>query len=131
MESEEQLFTLTVEQALALLAAPKTRGRRSTAPLKELGEDPMTGRPVVIKDGRFGPYITDGETNVSLRRGMTVENVDLGQASQLLMEKRSQDPAPRKRATKAAAKTAKKTAAKKTTAKKAAAKKATGGKSED
>ncbi|HLU44423.1 MAG TPA: type I DNA topoisomerase [Natronosporangium sp.] len=131
LESEEQLFTLTVEQALALLAAPKTRGRRSTAPLKELGEDPMTGRPVVIKDGRFGPYITDGETNVSLRRGMTVENVDLGQASQLLMEKRSQDPAPRKRATKAAAKTAKKTAAKKTTAKKAAAKKATGGKSED
>jgi DNA topoisomerase-1 len=120
LEHEEQLFTLTVDEALALLAAPKTRGRRSTAPLKELGEDPLTGKPVVIKDGRFGPYITDGETNVSLRRGMTVEGMDLAHASQLLMEKRAQDPSPRKAAKKTAAK---KTTAKKTTAKKAAAKK--------
>ena len=133
LESEEQLFTITVEEALALLAAPKTRGRRTPAPpLKELGTDPLTDRPLVIKDGRFGPYVTDGETNASLRRGMSVETMTLEQASEMLMEKRAAGPAqPRKAAKKTAAKktaaakktTAKKTAAKKTTAKQATAKK--------
>jgi DNA topoisomerase-1 len=121
LEREEQLFTVTVDEALALLAAPKTRGRRAAAPpLKELGADPFTGKPVVIKDGRFGPYVTDGETNASLRRGMSVDTMGLEQASQMLMEKRAQGPAaPRKKATAKAAKKATKKAAKKTTAKKA------------
>ncbi|WP_239676435.1 type I DNA topoisomerase [Natronosporangium hydrolyticum] len=118
LENEEQLFTLTVAEALALLAAPKTRGRRAPAPpLKELGADPLTEKAVVIKDGRFGPYVTDGETNASLRRGMTVEGMTLEQASQMLMERRAAGPAPKKAGKKAAPK---KTTAKKTTAKKAA-----------
>jgi DNA topoisomerase I len=118
LESEDQLFTVTVDEALALLAAPKARGRRAAAPpLKELGTDPLTGKPLVVKDGRFGPYVTDGETNASLRRGMSVETMTLEQGSQMLMERRAQGPAtPRKKA--AAATTAKK-AAKKATAKKA------------
>src|SRR5690606_23990772 len=115
-----------------LLAAPKTRGRRTPAPpLRELGTDPLTGRQVVIRDGRFGPYMTDGETNVSLRRGMSVESVTLEQASQMLMEKRASTGdrpggGTRRSARKAASKApAKKAAAKKTAAKKTAAKKAT------
>ena len=84
-----------MEEALALLAAPKTRGRRAAAPpLRELGVDPLTEKPVVIKDGRFGPYITDGETNVSLRRGMTVETMTLEQASEMLAEKRAAGTEP-------------------------------------
>ncbi|HLV58618.1 MAG TPA: topoisomerase C-terminal repeat-containing protein, partial [Natronosporangium sp.] len=137
LDSEEQLFTITLEEALALFAAPKTRGRRApAAPLRELGTDPLTERQVVIRDGRFGPYITDGETNVSLRRGMSVESVTLEQASQMLMEKRASTAdqggtrRPAKRTAKKAAKkatstaAAKKSAAKKTAAKKATAKKA-------
>ena len=72
LESEEQLFTLTLAEAKELFAQPKTRGRRTGAaapPLRELGQDPATGKPMVIKDGRFGPYVTDGETNASLRKG--------------------------------------------------------------
>jgi DNA topoisomerase-1 len=115
LDSEEKLFTVTLEEALALLAAPKTRQRRAAAPpLRELGVDPLTERPLVIKDGRFGPYVTDGETNASLRSGQTPETLSLEQASEMLAEKRAKGPAPRKKA-------AKKTAAKKTAAKKAAA----------
>ncbi|GAA3759989.1 type I DNA topoisomerase [Plantactinospora mayteni] len=139
LESEEQLFTVTLDQALALLAAPKTRQRRAAAPpLREMGADPLTEKPLVIKDGRFGPYVTDGETNASLRRGQTPEALTLEEASEMLAEKRAKGPAPRKRAAKkATAKkapakatdgeptAAKKTAAKKTAAKKTAAKKAT------
>lgn len=132
LENEEQLFTITVEEAMALLAAPKTRGRRApAAPLKELGVDPLTDKPLVIRDGRFGPYVTDGETNASLRRGMSVETMTVDQASEMLMEKRAQGPAtPRKKAAKKAEKSTKSAAKKaaKTTAEKpakAAAKKAT------
>jgi DNA topoisomerase-1 len=91
LESEDQLFTVTLEQALALLAQPpRRRGRRAArGPLKELGEDPATGRPVVLRDGRFGPYVTDGETNASLRRGDTVEGVTIERATELLAEKRA------------------------------------------
>ncbi|MBE1485578.1 type I DNA topoisomerase [Plantactinospora soyae] len=138
LESEEQLFTVTLDEALALLAAPKNRQRRAAAPpLREMGPDPLTEKPLVIKDGRFGPYVTDGETNASLRRAQTPEALTLEEASEMLAEKRAKGPAPRKRAaakkapakkaTKAAGETgatAKKTAAKKTTAKKTAAKKA-------
>ena len=71
LEWEEQLFTITLEEALALLAQPKERRGRGAPkpPLKELGPDPVSGKPIVVKEGRFGPYVTDGETNASLRRG--------------------------------------------------------------
>jgi DNA topoisomerase-1 len=92
LASEEQLFTITLEQALALLAEPpRRRGRRGAAkgPLRELGADPGSGRPLVVKDGRFGPYVTDGETNASLRRGDTPESLTLERASELLAERRA------------------------------------------
>ena len=124
LESEEQLFTVTLDEALALLAQPKTRGRRAAAaPLRELGKDPASGATVTVKEGRFGPYVTDGETNASLRKGDSVEEITMDRAAELLAERRAKGPAtPRKRAAKKT--TAKKTTAKKTTAKKAAAKKA-------
>jgi DNA topoisomerase-1 len=134
IESETQLFTITLDEALALLAAPKTRGRRVAAPpLRELGADPLTEKPLVIKEGRFGPYVTDGETNASLRRGQAVETMTIEQASEMLAEKRAKGPAtPRKVAKKAPAKkapakkaAAKATATKATKAAKKPAKKAT------
>jgi DNA topoisomerase-1 len=119
LETEEQLFTVTLDEALALLAAPKTRGRRvAAAPLRELGADPATGKPLVIKDGRFGPYVTDGEFNASLRRGQEVGTLTVEQASEMLAEKRAKGPATPRKA-------AKKAPAKKTAATKAAATKAT------
>jgi DNA topoisomerase-1 len=92
LESEEQLFTVTLEEAQALLAQPpRRRGRRGGArgPLKELGADPASGKQIVVKDGRFGPYVTDGETNASLRRGDTPEAVTLERAVELLAERRA------------------------------------------
>jgi DNA topoisomerase-1 len=127
LDSEDKLFTVTLDEALALLAAPKTRQRRAAAPpLREMGTDPITERPMVIKDGRFGPYVTDGEVNASLRRGQTPEELTVEQASEMLAEKRAKGPAPRKAARKTAAADApaKKAGAKKATAKKAVAKKA-------
>ena len=126
LETEEQIFTVTLEQALEIFAQPKWRRGQAAArgPLRELGEDPATGKPVVIKDGRFGPYFTDGETNVTLRRGDDPATVTPERAFELLAEKRAKGPA-KKRTTRKT--TAKKTAAKKTTAKKAAAKTATSG----
>ncbi|AQW51798.1 type I DNA topoisomerase [Streptomyces violaceusniger] len=120
LESEEQLFTITLEQALAIYAQPKQRGRAAAKPpLKELGTDPVSERPVVVKDGRFGPYVTDGETNATLRRDDDVETITPERGFELLAEKRAKGPA-KKTAKKTAAK---KTAAKKTTATKTAAKK--------
>jgi DNA topoisomerase I len=125
LESEERLFTVTLEEALTLLAAPKGRQRRAAAPpLREMGPDPLTEKPLVIKDGRFGPYVTDGETNASLRRGMTPGSLSIEQASEMLAEKRANPSAPRKKATNAATKSAdggaRKPAKKATTAKKTA-----------
>jgi DNA topoisomerase-1 len=125
VETEEQLLTVTVEEAVRVLAEPKRYGRRRAAPappLRELGSDPVSEKPVVVKDGRFGPYVTDGETNASLRKGDTVENVTIERAAELLQIRREAGPA--KKARKASRKSAarKKPAAKKT-AKKAAAKK--------
>ena len=100
LESEEQIFTISLDDALALLAAPKTRRGRGAprAPLRELGEDPSSGRPVVVKEGRFGPYVTDGETNASLRAGDSVESLTLDRAIELLAERRAKGPAkPRRR----------------------------------
>ena len=97
LDTEEQLFTLTVEEALALLAQPKQRQRRAAAaPLRELGADPSSGKPIVVKDGRFGPYVTDGETNASLRTGDSVEALTLERAVELLAERRSRGPAKRR-----------------------------------
>jgi DNA topoisomerase-1 len=92
LESEEELFTVTLDEALALLAEPpRRRGRRGAGrtPLRELGQDPASGRPVVLREGRFGPYVTDGETNASLRRGDTVDGVTLERAAELLAKKRA------------------------------------------
>jgi DNA topoisomerase-1 len=98
LESEEQIFSIDLDQALALLAAPKTRRGRGAAkpPLRELGQDPSSGRSVVVKDGRFGPYVTDGETNASLRGGDAVESLTLERAVELLAERRSKGPARRR-----------------------------------
>jgi DNA topoisomerase I len=98
LENEEQIFTVDLDQALALLAAPKTRRGRGAAkpPLRELGQDPSSGRSVVVKDGRFGPYVTDGETNASLRGGDAVESLTLERAVELLAERRSRGPARRR-----------------------------------
>jgi DNA topoisomerase-1 len=95
LEREEQALEVTLEEALALLAQPKARGRRGAAkpPLRDLGADPSTGKRVVVKDGRFGPYVTDGETNASLRSGDSVEGVTVERASELLAERRSKGPA--------------------------------------
>jgi DNA topoisomerase-1 len=112
LDSEEQLFTVTLDDAAALLAQPKTRGRRAAAaapPLKELGNDPVSGKPMVVKDGRFGPYVTDGETNASLRRGDSIEELTDERAAELLADRRARGPvkkaarrAPAKKAAKRA-----------------------------
>ena len=130
LETEEQIFTVTLEQALELFAQPKRRRGQAAArgPLRELGEDPATGKPVVIKDGRFGPYFTDGETNVTLRRGDDPATVTPERAFELLAEKRAKGPAKKrttrktttkKTTTKTASKSTAKTAAKKSTASRA------------
>jgi DNA topoisomerase-1 len=103
LESEAQLLTLTVEQAEALLAQPKQRRGRAAPkpPLKELGPDPETGKQLVVKDGRFGPYVTDGETNASLRRGDDPEGLTMERALELLAERRAKGPAQPRRRTRA------------------------------
>nr|WP_156001092.1 type I DNA topoisomerase [Streptomonospora sp. PA3] len=106
LETEEQIFTVTVEQAKELFAQPKQRGRRAaaSAPLRELGNDPETGRPMVVKDGRFGPYVTDGETNASLRKGDEVESITDARAGELLAERRAKAPAKKSAAKSSSAK---------------------------
>ena len=89
LESEDQLFTLTVEEALKLLAEPpRRRGQAKTADLKELGEDPVSGKPVTVRSGRFGPYVTDGEVNASLRKGDSPEKISIERAAELLQARR-------------------------------------------
>ena len=102
LDSEEQLFSITLDEALAKLAEPKQRGRRAaTPPLKELGDDPVSGKPIVLKEGRFGPYVTDGETNASLRAADSIESISPERAAELLQDRRDRGPAPkRKRAPK-------------------------------
>jgi DNA topoisomerase-1 len=118
--SEDQLLTVTVDEALALFAQPKARrGRNAVGPLREMGADADTGLPMVVKDGRFGPYVTDGTTNASLRQGDDVDTLTVERASELLAERRAAGPSTRKK--KAPAK--KKAAAKKAPGKKAPAKK--------
>jgi DNA topoisomerase-1 len=117
--SEQQILDVTVDEAMALFAQPKTRrGRAAAGPLRDMGADPDTGAPMVVKDGRFGPYVTDGTTNASLRKGDDVSELTVERAAELLAERRAAGPSTRKKAP------AKKKAAKKRApAKKAAAKK--------
>jgi len=134
LETEEQLFTVGLDECLRILAEPKRRrGQTAAAPLRELGQDPASGKPMVVKDGRFGPYVTDGETNASLRKGDSVEALTDERAAELLQDRRDRGPAKKttrrtakKAAKKAAKKPAKKAAKKgaKKTAKKAAKKSA-------
>ncbi|MGZ5399613.1 MAG: topoisomerase C-terminal repeat-containing protein, partial [Nocardioides sp.] len=122
LESEDQLLTLGLEEALTIYAQPKQRGRgAATPPLKELGNDPVSGQPVVVKSGRFGEYVTDGEYNATLRKDDTVESITIERAAELLAERRERGPAKKaakKGAKKAPAKKATKKTTKKTTAKK-------------
>ena len=127
LQSEEQLLEITLEDALALLAQPRTFGRRGAPkpPLREFGNDPISGKPVVGKEGRFGMYVTDGETNASLSRGDRMESMIPERAFELMQARREYDatnPKKKKGARKAAP--AKKTATKKAAAKKSPAKKA-------
>ena len=125
LETEHQLFEVTLEQALAIYALPKQRGRAAAKPpLAELGTDPASGRPVVVKDGRFGPYVTDGETNATLRKDDDPEKITPERGYELLADKRAQGPAKKRTATKGGAK---KATAKKGTAKKGTARQATAG----
>ena len=144
LASEDQILTVTLPEAQALFAQPKQRrGRTAAAPLRELGADPATQLPVVVKEGRFGPYVTDGTTNASLRKGDVVESITMERASELLAERRAAGPSTRKKAgAKKAARqegrrdqeggrrkaTKKAAGAKKAAAAKKAAKKATGAK---
>ncbi len=101
LESEDQLFTLTLAEAKEMFAQPKPRGRGARAaapPLRELGADPATGKPMVVKDGRFGPYVTDGETNASLRKGDEVASITVQRAAELLADRRTAPPPARRRA---------------------------------
>ena len=127
LETEEQIFTVTLEQALEIFAQPKRRRGQAAArgPLRELGQDPATEKPVVIKDGRFGPYITDGQTNVTVPRSEDPATIRAERAFELLADKRAKGPA-KKRTTRKT--TAKKTTTKKATTKKAAATKKTAAK---
>jgi DNA topoisomerase I len=101
LETEEQMFTVTLDEAKALLDQPKPRGRAaraaSTPPLKELGDDSVSGKPIVLREGRFGPYVTDGETNASLRKGDTIESITPQRAIELLADRRAPAPAPKRK----------------------------------
>ncbi|WP_319449182.1 MULTISPECIES: type I DNA topoisomerase [unclassified Mycobacterium] len=123
LATEDQMFTITLDEALKIYSEPKRRGRQgaATPPLRELGNDAVSGSPMVIKDGRFGPYVTDGETNASLRKGDDVLSITDERASELLADRRARGPVKKKAAAKKAP--AKKAPAKKA-AKKAPAKKA-------
>jgi DNA topoisomerase I len=122
--AEDQLLTVTLDEARALFSQPKQRrGRTAAAPLRDLGTDPSTNLPVVVKEGRFGPYVTDGTTNASLRKGDEVESIDISRASELLADRRAAGPTKKRKAAKKAAPAKKKATAKKATAKKTAGKK--------
>jgi DNA topoisomerase-1 len=112
LATEEQMFDISLDEALKIYSEPKRRAgqRSSTPPLRELGTDPATDKPMVIKDGRFGPYVTDGETNASLRKGDDVLSITDERAAELLADRRARGPVKRtkKAATKATKKAAKK-----------------------
>jgi DNA topoisomerase-1 len=131
LEREEQLFTLTLDEAKAVLAQPRQRMRRAERePLRELGTDPVSGKTITLRQGRFGPYVTDGETNASLRRGDVPEQLAPERAFELLAERRERGPAKPKRRGAAGGKkkATKKAAASKPPAKKKASRKSSASK---
>ena len=99
LETEAQIFDVTLDQALAIYALPKFGARRASSALKEFDNDPVSGKPIRIRDGRFGAYVTDGETNATIPRGETVEGTDFERAKQLLADKRAKGPAPKRTTT--------------------------------
>ena len=118
LAEEDQIFTITLDEARRIYAEPKRRGRQAARPpLKQLGDNDVSGRPMSVKDGRFGPYVTDGETNASLRRGDTPETITDERANQLLSERRAKvaaDGGGKKSTKKAGKKSSKKTSRKST-----------------
>ena len=102
LQSEQQLLDITLEEALAVFAQPKYGARGASSALKEFEADPVSGKPIKLKDGRFGPYVTDGETNATIPRGENVEEVDFARAVQLLADKRAKGPAPKRTTTRRA-----------------------------
>jgi DNA topoisomerase-1 len=99
LETEDEIFTVTVEQAEALFAQPKQHRRRTRPPIAELGEHPDTGAPVRVLEGRYGPYVTDGSLNATIPRGTDPKSVNLEEAVELLRERESRGPAKRARKT--------------------------------
>lgn len=96
LQSEQQLLDITLEEALAIYAQPKYGARAASSALKEFAADPVSGKPIKLKDGRFGPYVTDGETNATIPRGENVDDVDFERAVQLIADKRAKGPAPKR-----------------------------------
>ena len=96
LQSEQQIFDITLDEALAIYAQPKYGARGASSALKEFEADPTSGKPIKLKDGRFGPYVTDGETNATIPRGESVDDVTFERAVQLLAEKRAKGPAPKR-----------------------------------
>ena len=121
LDSEEKIFEIDVEGALARFAEPKYAGRRQASALRTFEADPVSGKPILLKDGRFGPYVTDGETNATIPRGLPLDEVDYEQAVQLIADRRAKGPVQKRSAAKPKAAT-KKAAAKKPAAKKTAKK---------
>lgn len=124
LDNEQQIFDITLEEALAKYAEPKYGARRASSALKEFEADPVSGKPIKLKDGRFGPYVTDGETNATVPRGENAMEITFERAVELIADKRAKGPAP-KRAAAARKPAASKTAASKTTATKTTATKTT------
>jgi DNA topoisomerase-1 len=119
LPDEDSIFSVDLPGALEIFAQPKYGARRASSALKEFdAADPVSGKPIRIKDGRFGAYVTDGETNATIPRGEEVETVDFERAKQLLADKRAKGPAPKKKTT------ATRAPAKRTTTTKRATKKA-------
>jgi DNA topoisomerase-1 len=118
LEKEEDVFAIELPAALALLAQPKTRGQRKTAePIKELGTDEYSGGVITLREGRFGLYVTDGETNASLRKDDSPEGIDNARAQELLHQRRERAPVKKKRAKKKAVAAEKPSKAKKASGK--------------
>jgi DNA topoisomerase-1 len=106
LENEQQIFDIDLPGALAVYALPKYGARRPSSALKEFEADPLSGKPIRIRDGRFGAYVTDGETNATIPRGESVEDIDFERAVQILADKRAKGPAPKRTARKPAARKA-------------------------
>ena len=123
LTSEEQIFDLDLAGALEIFAQPKYGAKRPSSALKEFDADPESGKPIKVKDGRFGPYVTDGVTNATIPRGETVEEIDFERAVQLLADKRAKGPAKPKAKAAGRKPAARKPSAKKKSAQKPSAKK--------